>query len=81
LAVNAPESTVAIRDAIRHWSRLTDLAEFAAHRHGYGNSDGGFGIKSPGDLDEYAREVDGIRIPEGFVQLYGFWGPPEGYEL
>jgi hypothetical protein len=32
-------------------------------------------------LDEYARMVDGLNIPEGFVQVYGFWGPPDGYEL
>jgi hypothetical protein len=25
--------------------------------------------------------VDGVRIPEGFVQVYGYWGPPDGYEV
>jgi attachment invasion locus protein len=57
------------------------LAEFAARRHEYGNTDGGFGVTYPGDLDEYDREVDGIHVPEGFVQVYGFWGPPDGYEV
>ena len=60
---------------------MTELAEFAAHRHGYGNTDGGFVITYPGDLDDYDRAVDGIRIPEGFIRVYGFWGPPAGYEV
>lgn len=76
-----PEPEGAARAAIRHWSRLPELAEFAALRHGFGNSDGGFGVTYPGDLDEYDREVDGVSIPEGFVQVYGFWGPPNGYEV
>jgi len=36
--VQAPEAEVAARDAIRHWSRLAELAEFAARRHGFGDS-------------------------------------------
>lgn len=75
----APEA--AVRDAIRHWSSLTALAEFAIQRHGYGNTDGGFGVTYPGDLDEYDRVVDGANIPDGFVEVYGFWGPPDGYEI
>ena len=59
--MHAPEPTIAIRNAIRHWSRLTDLAEFTAQRHGYGNTDGGFDVTYPGDLDEYDREVD-VRV-------------------
>ncbi len=78
---DVPESKAAILEAIRHWLRLTDLAEFAAQRHGYGDDNGGFGVTYPGDLDEYDREVDGIHIPEGFVQVYGFWGPPDGYQI
>ena len=76
-----PEPAAAVRDAIRHWSRLPELAEFAVLRHGFGDSDGGFGVTYPGDIDEYDREVDGVRIAEGFVQVYEFWGPPDGYEL
>lgn len=76
-----PSPETAIRDAIRHWSRLPELSEFATERHGFGNTDGGFGVTYPGDLDEYDRVIDGINIPEGFVQVYGFWGPPDGYEL
>jgi hypothetical protein len=79
--VKAPEPEVAARHAIRHWSRLTDLAEFAAQRHGFADTDGGFGVTYPGDLDEHDRVVDGIHIPEGFVQVYGFWGAPDGYEV
>jgi hypothetical protein len=79
--MEAPEPATAVRDAIRHWSSLPDLALFAARRHGFMNTDGGFGILYPGDLDEYDRAVDGVNIPEGFVQVCGFWGPPDGYEL
>ena len=79
--MQVPEPEAAARDAIRHWSQLPELAEFAVRRHGFGDSDGGFGVTYPGDLDEYDRVVDGIHIPEGFVQVYGFWGPPDGYEL
>jgi hypothetical protein len=31
-------------------------------------------------LDERDR-ASGARIPEGFVQVYGFWGLPGGYEV
>lgn len=79
--LESPAPELAARDAIRHWSRLPELAEFAARRHGFGDSSGGFGVVYPGDLDEYDREVDGVRLPEGFVQVYGFWGPPDGYEV
>lgn len=79
--METPERDAAVRDAIWHWSSLTDLAVFAARRHGFMNTDGGFGVTYPGDLDEYDREVDGVSIPEGFVQVCGFWGPPDGYEV
>lgn len=70
----------AVISVIRAWPSLLELVEFARKRHGYGNSDGGFGILYPEDLDGYDREEDGIVIPKGHVQVYGFWGPPEGYE-
>ena len=76
-----PEHETAAREAIRHWSRLTELAEFAALRHGFGNSDGGFGVTYSEDLDQYDRVMDGICIPKGFVLAYGFWGLPNGYEV
>jgi hypothetical protein len=79
--VDAPDPITAIRDAIRHWSSLPELADFAVRRHGYGNTDGGFGLTYPGDLDEYERVVEGLHIPDGFVRVYGYWGPPAGYEL
>ena len=46
-----------MRDAIRHWPSLTALAGFAAHRHGYGNTDGGFGVTYPGDEVPYPTSV------------------------
>jgi hypothetical protein len=68
--------------AIRHWPDKLSLVRFALDRRGYGDSDGGFGITYPGDLDEYAREIEGCHIPDGFVLAYGFWGPAQGgYEI
>jgi hypothetical protein len=78
--MQAPTPEVAGSEAIRHWSRLLELAQFAVRRHGFGDSDGGFGVTYSGDLDEYDR-VQGAEIPEGFVKVYGFWGPPDGYEV
>lgn len=71
----------AIIDAIRHWSRLEELAQFATERHGFGDSDGGFGVNYPDDLDEYDRSQPGGDLPYGSVDVYGFWGPPDGYEF
>lgn len=70
-----------IREVIRAWSNTDDLLKFALTRHGYGDSNGGFGITYPGDLDEYQVEVEKELIPAGMIQVYGFWGPPDGYEF
>jgi hypothetical protein len=78
--MDAPDPETAVRDSIRSWSSLPQLAEFAVLRHGYGNSDGGFGVTYPEDQDEYDRAVGPI-IPAGHVEVYGFWGAPDGYEL
>ncbi len=79
--MDTPIPENAIREVIRHWSSLTDLAKFAALGHGFGDDNGGFGLTYSSDLDEYGRVVDGIQIPDGFVQVYGFWGPPNKYEF
>jgi hypothetical protein len=78
--VDPPAPEEAVREAIRHWLRLWELAEFAVQRLGYGDSNGGFGITYPGDPNEYDRVVLGVHIPDGCVRVYGFWGPPDGYE-
>ena len=71
----------AIRTAIRHWHNLADLAEFAVQRHGFGDTDGGFSVTYTEDLDEFDRVVGGAHIPNGHVRVYGFWGPPDGWEV
>jgi attachment invasion locus protein len=79
-----PDAALAALVSIRHWSRLEELAQFAAERHGFGDSNGGFGITYPTDVDEYDREVDKITIPDGHVLAYGFWGasgPHGGYDV
>ena len=79
---NAPDPTMAALISIRHWRDKPALARFAADRHGFGDSDGGFGITYPSDLDEHDRQVEGIEIPEGHVLAYGFWGNSTGgYEV
>jgi hypothetical protein len=81
VSVETPDPETAVRDAIRHWSRLPELAEFAARGHGYTDTDGGFGVTYSGDRDDYDREVDGYSIPPGYVEVCGFWGPPGGYRI
>lgn len=78
--VQSPEPKTAARNAIDHWMRLSDLARFAEQSHGYGDSNGGFGITYPGDLDDFDR-ANGEYIPDGFLRVYGLWGSPAGYEL
>jgi hypothetical protein len=31
-----------------------------------------------GDLDEYATQVEGRIIPDGCVEIYGYWGAAKG---
>jgi hypothetical protein len=76
-----PEEKSAILAAVRHWRDLAELACFAVQRRGFGDTDGGFGVTYPEDLDEYDREAEVRAIPPGFVGVYGFWGPPDGYEV
>jgi hypothetical protein len=64
-------------DAIRRWPRQSDLVEFAVKRHGYGNTDGYFGIIYPGDLDD-CDQVSGESIPEGSVKAYAWYGETDG---
>lgn len=79
---NVPDPTLAALIAIRHWRDKSALARFAADRHGFGDSDGGFGITYPSDLDEHDRAVEGVQIPTGHVLAYGFWGGSAGgYEV
>ncbi|MEQ1784648.1 MAG: hypothetical protein ABMA14_25150 [Hyphomonadaceae bacterium] len=60
--------------AIERWHRPSDLVDFACKGHGFGDSDGGFGVVYASDLDECERG----DIPEGFVEVYGFWGATKG---
>jgi hypothetical protein len=57
------------------------LAEYVTKRHGFGDTNGGFGVTYPGDLDDFDRDVEGACIPAGFVLAYGFWGLPDGDEV
>ena len=66
-----------LREVIKAWSSILDLPAFAIQKRGYGDSDGGFGITYPSDLDEYQKEVERVIIPEGMIEAYGYWGPPE----
>ncbi|WP_347905537.1 hypothetical protein [Pseudomonas purpurea] len=70
-----------IREVIGVFQGIDQLAGFARERSGWGDSDGGFGVIYPEDLDEYQREVEKLCIPDGQVEVYGFWGPPNGYQF
>jgi hypothetical protein len=78
--VEAPDPETAVRNAIGSWPSLSALADFAVRRHGFGNTDGGFGVTYPDDLDDYDRAA-GHLVPAGYVAVYGLWGPPDGYEV
>ncbi len=80
--LEAPEPQAACREAILDWSDLSQLAEFAKLRHGYGNSNGGFGVIYPDDLDEYDIQVERINIPPGTLLVYGLAiALPPGWEV
>ena len=72
----APDPITVIRNAIRAWA-IWELAEYAEARQGYMNTDGGCGIHYPEDLDDHDREIDGIVIPPGHVQVVGGWRADE----
>ena len=59
------DPTFAALTAIRHWYDKPALVQFALARHGFGDTNGGFGITYPGDLDDHERMVEGRVIPEG----------------
>ncbi len=67
-----------VLDAMRSWWPISELATFAELRHGYGNSDGGFGVIYPADRDD--DESTAASLVEGEVLVYAFFGPPDGYE-
>lgn len=80
--MDAPEPNIACRGVIDAWSTLSELVDFAEQRHGFGNSDGGFGAIYPDDLDGYMAEVEGVHVPNGWVLLYGYaHAIPPGYEI
>jgi hypothetical protein len=60
-----------IEEIISSWRSMPQLAEFAAVRQGFCNSDGGHGLQYPEDLDEYEREIEKTAIPDGHVLLFG----------
>ena len=66
-----------LREIIEAWSCINSLPAYALKRHGFGDSNGGFGITYSGDLDEYQKEVEQVSIPNGMVQAYGYWGRRE----
>lgn len=80
--LDAPEPLAACREVILYWRQLFQLAEFAELRHGYGNSNGGFGVIYPEDLDEYEIQVERINIPPRTLLVYGFAiALPPGWEV
>jgi len=77
-----PETLARVKEVINTWGDPAALAALALKRQGCVDSNGGFGVVYPDDLDEYQREVEGLFIPDGQVELYGFWGQAHGgYEF
>lgn len=78
--IPAEEQPAYVLNVIRKWPWPAQLAEFAVRRHGFADTDGGFGVTYPDDLDDYERATGG-HIPEAFLEIWGFWGSPEGDEF
>lgn len=74
------DAASAARAAIEHWPHPEELARFALARHGFRDAVDGFGITYPDELDDIERS-SGKSIPAGFVEAYGYWGLPNGYEV
>lgn len=70
-----------IKEVISHWRKPDELASFAVARHGFGDSNGGFGVTYPEGADANQPEAEKDCVPQGSVEIYGYWGPPEGYEF
>lgn len=80
--MDAPDAQMACREVIDAWSNLAQLVGFAEQRHGFGDSNGGFGAIYPDDVDGYMAEVEGVHVPDGWVLLYGYaFAIPPGYEI
>lgn len=80
--MDIPDEESACREVILEWRNPSELAAFAEKRHGYGNSDGGFGVTYPEDLDEYQLIVEKIHIPRGYLLVYGYaHACPPGYGI
>jgi hypothetical protein len=73
-----------IEEIISSWPSMPQLAQFAAVRQGFCNSDGGHGLQYPEDLDDYEGEVEKTAIPDGYVLLFGrknFTNKSAGFEF
>jgi hypothetical protein len=75
-AYSETEQSRGVIASIAHWPRVAQLASFALARHGYGDTDGGFGVIYPTDFDEYERDVLDEVVTPGSVRIYGYWGHP-----
>jgi len=58
-----------VEDVIKCWSNLEELASFGMARHGYGQTDVGYGVTYKEDLDP-----GDALLPEGCVEIYGGFG-------
>jgi hypothetical protein len=65
-----------IREVLSWWPTPSFLADFATRRVGFGHE--GYGMNFPEGIDDHDREVMGIHVPTGHVDIYGFYGNPEG---
>jgi len=54
------------------WPDKEGLVKYALDRHGFGGDDGYYGVTYPVDIDEYQREVEGVFIPEDYVEI-NYW--------
>jgi hypothetical protein len=65
-----------IREVLSWWPRPSLLADLATRRIGFGHE--GYGLSYPEGIDDHDREAPGIHVPAGHVDIYGFYGNPDG---
>lgn len=70
----------AVEVAIKACQSLDHLVHFALERKGYEN-DFGSGVIYANELDDPDRLKEGRGIAEGHVELFYYWGPPDGYAI
>lgn len=50
--------------------QTVDLLKYSKQKHGFVADEGAYWVLYSSDLDEYEKEVEGHKIPDGMVEIY-----------